>query len=298
MDIRNVTVIGAGVLGSQVSWQAAFHGFKVTVYDINKESLDGARERHGRFAEHFKKNRGASEKEIEETFNRLSYSADLAQALKDADLISESVPEVMDIKKDLYKKMAALAPRKTIFTTNSSTLLPSQLADVTGRPEKFLALHFANPIWDANIGEVMGHSGTEGDVFDVVVGFANAMGMVPIPIQKEQSGYVLNSLLIPLLSAAGDLLYRGVADFESIDKTWMISTGAKVGPFGIMDMIGMQTIYNIVNARGRALADQEMLDRAKFYKENYIDQGKMGVSTGEGFYVYPNPKYMKPDFLQ
>ena len=298
MDIKNVTIIGAGVLGTQVSWQAAFHGFNVIVYDLNGDSLDEARKSHGRFAELFKKNRGASEKEIDGALNRLFYTVDLAEALKDADITSESVPEMLDVKKDIYKKMSGLAPRKTIFTTNSSTLLPSQMAAETGRPERFLALHFANPVWDANIGEVMSHAGTDGDVFNEVVGFAKNIGMVPIPIYKEQSGYVLNSLLIPLLSAAGSLLYGGIADFENIDKAWMISTGAKVGPFGIMDMIGMQTIYNIVKTRGESLADQDMLGRAEFYKEKYIDQGKMGVSTGEGFYTYPNPRYLDPDFLK
>lgn len=298
MNIKNVTILGAGVLGSQIAWQTAFHGFNVIVFDINEESLEEAKKRHEHFSEHFRNNRGANDEEIKNTFNRLSYTTDLSESLKNADLTSESVPEIVEIKKDIYKKMADLAPRRTIFTTNSSTMLPSQFAGETGRPEKFLALHFANPVWDANVGEVMGHSGTDSGTFNEVVDFAKNIGMVPIPIYKEQSGYILNSLLVPLLSAAGSLFSRGVADFENIDKTWMISTGAKIGPFGIMDMVGIQTIYNIVCMRGRELGNQEMLNRAKLYKEKFIDHGKMGVSTGEGFYKYPNPSYQNPDFLK
>lgn len=213
-------------------------------------------------------------------------------------LISESIPENVEIKKAFYQALAKVAPEKTIFTTNSSTTLPSDYAMVTGRPEKFLALHFANGIWDANVGEVMGHPGTDPKIFDRVVEFASEIGMVPIPIYKEQNGYVLNSLLAPLLGAASNLLVNGVTDAESIDKTWMISLGTKMGPFGVMDTVGMQTIYNVDMLWGEKLGDQKMLNRAAFIKKEYIDKGKMGMSSGEGFYKYPNPRYADPDFLK
>jgi 3-hydroxybutyryl-CoA dehydrogenase len=148
------------------------------------------------------------------------------------------------------------------------------------------------------VGEVMGHPGTDPAIFERVVEFAREIGMVPIPIHKEQNGYVLNSLLVPLLSAAANLLFDGVSDIESIDKTWMISSGAKIGPFGIMDTIGMQTMYNIDMLWGEKLGDQSMLDRAALIKRDYIDKGKMGVSTGEGFYKHPDPAYQNPDFLK
>jgi 3-hydroxybutyryl-CoA dehydrogenase len=230
--------------------------------------------------------------------SRLNYTTDLAEAVKDADFVSESVPENPEIKKSFYKELSKLAPEKTIFTTNSSTMVPSEIVSAVDRPDKFVALHFANGIWDANVGEVMGHPGSDQKVFDRVVEFAGEIGMVPIPIYKEQNGYVLNSLLVPLLSAAANLLVNGIADFESIDKTWMISTGVKMGPFATMDLIGMQTIYNIDMLWGGKLGDETILNRAKFIKENYIDKGKMGMSAGEGFYKYPNPAYEDPDFLK
>jgi 3-hydroxyacyl-CoA dehydrogenase len=177
-------------------------------------------------------------------------------------------------------------------------MLPSQLAEYTGRPEKFLALHFANPVWEANIGEVMGHKETSPEIFEIVVNFAKDIGMIPIPIKKEQSGYVLNSLLVPLLHAAETLYFDGVADYKDIDKTWMISTGSKFGPFGIIDLIGMNTLYNIIKIRGEKLNDEKILSRAEKIKKNFIDKNKLGVSTGEGFYKYPNPEYQNPDFLK
>ena len=257
MKMKNITIAGGGTLGSQIAWQTAFKGFDVIVYDAFDKGLEASKSFHKQFAELFMANRGASQEEIDKTFSRLSYTNNLVEAVKDADLISESIPENIDIKKSFYQELAKAAPEKTIFTTNSSTTLPSDYAEFTGRPEKFLALHFANGIWDANIGEVMGHAGTNPEIFDRVVKFASEIGMVPIPIYKEQNGYILNTLLSPLLDAAGDLLFNGVSDFESIDKTWMISMGTKIGPFGIMDMIGMQTIYNVNMLWGTKLGDQK-----------------------------------------
>ena len=298
INIKNVTIAGAGVLGSQIAWQTAFSGFNVTVYDAFEKGLESGKMFHQQFAELFKSTRGASQDEIDKTLARLSYSTNLTEAVKNADLISESVPENLDIKMSFYRELSKVASQKTIFTTNSSTLIPSEMVDAVDRPEKFLALHFANGIWDANVGEVMGHPDTDLKIFNRVVEFAKEIGMVPIPIHKEQNGYVLNSLLVPLLSAAANLLVNGVTDVESIDKTWMISTGVKMGPFGVMDLIGMQTMYNVDKLWGEKLGDKAMLSRAEYIKENFIDKGKMGVSTGEGFYKYPNPSYEHPDFLK
>jgi len=298
MKISNVTIAGAGTLGSQIAWQTAFNGFNVTVYDAFEKGLEVGKVYHQKYAELFLKTRGASRDEIDQTIARLRYTTDLAEAVKDADIVSESVPENLEIKQAFYKELSKAAPEKTIFTTNSSTLIPSEIVIAVDRPDKFLALHFANGIWDANVAEIMGHPGTDLVVFDQVVEFARSIGMVPVSIHKENHGYVLNSLLIPFLSSAGTLYTQGVADYESIDKTWMISTGSKMGPFGIMDMIGMQTIYDIEMLLGEKYSDKAMLARAEFFKSNFIDKGKLGFKSGEGFYKYPDPAYSAADFLK
>jgi 3-hydroxybutyryl-CoA dehydrogenase len=297
MDIKKVMIAGGGTLGSQIAWQTAFHGFDVTVYDVFEKGIEGSKKMHAQFAELFRQTRGASQEEIDAALGRLSYTINIAEAVKDADLVSESVPENIEIKKDFYQQLAKVAPEKTIFTSNSSTTLPSSYAAETGRPEKFLALHFANGIWDANVGEVMAHAGTDQKYYDIVVEFAKAIGMVPIYVKKEQPGYVLNSLLVPFLMAALDLLVNEVSDVESIDKTWMISTGSPVGAFVLLDMVGMNTPYHINLMKAEA-GDKEAQKRADFLKENYIDKGKMGATSGEGFYKYPNPSFQDPDFLK
>lgn len=159
-------------------------------------------------------------------------------------------------------------------------------AEYTGRPEKHLALHFANGICLQNTAEVMGHPGTEQEYFDQTVEFAEAIGMVPLELKKEQPGYILNSMLVPLLSSAESLLANGVADFETIDKTWKIATGSPAGPFEILDKIGLITAYNVVNMSPESDDPETESGKIKKMLKEYIDAGKTGVNAGEGFYKY------------
>lgn len=283
-NIRKVTVLGTGVLGSQIAFQAAYCGFEVTAFDINEQALDMAKQRFVRLVEAYKADNypGAAEGQGEKAAESIGLTMDLAEAVADADLVIEAVPETVDIKKSTYENLAKVAPEKTIFVTNSSTMLPSTFMEFTGRPEKFLALHFANNIWRLNTAEVMGTSKTSPEIFDTIVEFAEEIKMVPIKVLKEQPGYVLNSLLVPFLNAGTGLLVKGVADPETIDKTWRIATGAPLGPFQIYDVVGLNTAYNISAAN----PSPESQAFAKMLKEQYIDQGKLGRATGAGFYNY------------
>lgn len=282
--IKTLTVLGTGVLGSQIAYQAAFHGFAVTAYDIDADALAKAEARFARLAGTYRaaKVAGAAEGKAEAALGKLRLTADLGDAVADADLVIEAVPELLELKREVYRKLADLAPAKTIFATNSSTLLPSDLKESTGRADRFLALHYANNIWAQNIAEVMGTADTDPAAFDAVVEFAKNSGLEPIEIRKEKAGYVLNSLLVPLLNAAAGLLLQGVASPETIDKTWRIATGAPSGPFQIFDVVGLGTAYNIASS-SRDVGSQAF---ARYLKDNYIDQGKLGVATGEGFYTY------------
>lgn len=161
MNFKNVTVAGSGVLGYQIAFQTAFHGFKVSVYDINDEVLAKAKAKFFELSECYKRDINATQEQLDNTFNNLSYYSNLAEAVQDADLVIEAVPEDVGIKTDFYEKLSQVAPVKTVFATNTSTLLPSQFRDLTGRPEKFLALHFANLIWVNNMAEIMGHDTTD-----------------------------------------------------------------------------------------------------------------------------------------
>ncbi|SHK45408.1 3-hydroxyacyl-CoA dehydrogenase [Alicyclobacillus tolerans] len=297
MVFQQITVAGCGVLGSQIAFQTAFKGFDVTVYDLNEEALSKAKERILKLMNMYQKDLRASQQDVENAFHRIYFSSNLEEAVAQADLLIEAVPEVIQIKTEFYKQLAKVAPPKTIFATNSSTFLPSQFAEFTGRPEKFLALHFANSIWIHNTAEVMQHPGTDKEVFKDVIAFAEKIGMVPLPLYKEQPGYILNSLLVPFLEAAQFLLVNEIADVATIDKTWMIATGAPAGPFAILDTIGVNTAYNIAKEKAKA-GHPEYEKLANMLKTQYMDKGKLGRQSNEGFYTYPNPRFRQPDFLK
>lgn len=280
--IKKITVLGTGVLGSQIAFQSAFKGFTVIAYDINDDVLAGARKRFDGLVDTYDREvPAAKDGAAKAALHRLTLTSDLSAAVADADLVIEAIPEVLDLKRDTFAKVGKLAPAKTIFATNSSTLLPSDLKDSTGRPDRFLALHFANRVWQFNTAEIMGTPDTDPRVYEKVVEFAKAIGMVPIELHREKAGYVLNSLLVPFLEAAVELAAGGYADPAGVDTTWRIATGAPFGPFQMLDIIGLETPHNIL-AHGNP-ASQKL---AAWLKDNYIDKGKLGVAAGEGFYKY------------
>lgn len=249
--IQRVCVVGAGTLGAQVAVQTALRGFEVSVLDVSQESLDRCQEAHRAIAKQYVTRdasqasqargwRGLSSPSVpaakvaSDALDRLSYTTSFEEALRACDLVSENVPEVPDIKASTYASLHEHAPKGTIFTTNSSTLLPSQFAKDTGRPHQFCALHFANGIWDANIGEVMPHPGTSEETVRTVLSFAKEIGMVPFHVRKEQNGYLINTLLVPWLNAALTLAQRGVSVPADVDRAWLISTGAFNAPPGLV----------------------------------------------------------------
>jgi len=297
MNIKHVAVAGAGVLGSQIAFQTAFKGFNVSSYDVDDEAVEKARERFRVLQERYVDDEYGSQDEVDAAYDRISLYTDLEEAVKDADLVIEAVPELLDIKKDFYQKLASVAKPDTIFASNSSTMVPSQLVDYTDRPEKYLHMHFANEIWRLNIAEIMRHEKTSDDVFDEIIEFSKAIAMVPIPLHKEQPGYVLNTLLVPFQQASIQLVVDEVADPQVVDKTWMISTGAPIGPFGFLDIIGPNTPYNLYKAWGEE-GDELSAKVAGWIKSFYLDQDRMGTANGKGVYSYPNPAYQDPDFLK
>ena len=312
--MKNILIMGGGVLGSQIAFQTAFCDYNVTVWLRSEGSIERTKAKlelvknsyidainlmampEGKSFNNWCRgiadvdnfNKDELINKVMGLSDKIKLELDMKKALEDADLVIESMAEDFEAKKDLYLKMAPLLPEKTIVVTNSSTMLPSKLAKYTGRPDKFLALHFANSIWKNNTAEVMMHPKTEEKYFNEVMEFAKSIRMIALPLKKEKSGYLLNSMLIPLLFSGMDLYVNGVSDFESIDKAWLLGTGAPKGPFQILDTVGLETAYNIVEMYLKIpsfLAPYNFKGMAKVLKE-YIDAGKLGKASGEGFYKY------------
>jgi 3-hydroxyacyl-CoA dehydrogenase len=301
MTINNLMALGAGVMGSQVSFYHAMRGANVTQFDISEEALAACKEYHCGYVDAFRAvNPSFTDADIEAGLARINYSSDLEAAAQNADLVIESVPEVLEIKQKVYADLDRFCPPHTIFTTNTSTLRPSAIAPSTGRPERFLALHYSNGIWNAPIAEVMKHPGTDDTVFQEIVGFAQASELVPIKLEKEQPGYIINSLLVPWLVAGLSLVVNGISSHQDVDKTWMIcSRGMQTGPMGVLDQVGFEVARNVFRLQAAAEPNNPQYQKNIDYLEkHFINRGLTGVLGGQGFYRYPNPEYEEPDFLK
>ncbi len=319
MSGKKVVVAGGGVLGTQIGLMCAYYGYDTTFWLRSESSIGRTQPKIERYSAlmledlakakalmgnpmgAFLYPRGlvtdwskASAEEIDRLLEEgarnmkenIHIELDMAKALKGAYLVIESMSEDPQAKIGVYNAMKDLLDEDTILCTNSSTLLPSMFAEYTGRPEKYCALHFANTIWKNNTAEIMGHPGTDPAVYDEVVRFAASIGMVPLQLHKEQPGYILNSMLVPFLSAAQGLWANEVADPETIDKTWQLATGAPAGPFKILDIVGLETAYNINQMKPAAQQEGTLENRiGKMLKEK-IDRGETGVNAGKGFYNY------------
>lgn len=310
--VKKVTILGGGVLGSQIAFQTGYMGFDVTIYLRSKESINRCKKKLLEVKNSYmaainvmkkekninswalgisdfdKFNASKCLKKVNDVIDNINLEVDLEKALKDADLVIESMSEDFDAKKNVYESIKNKLKDETIIVTNSSTMLPSKLAKYTGRSDKFLALHFANSIWKNNIVEVMRHDKTSDSAFNEVMDFAKKIRMIPLPLNKEKSGYLLNSMLIPLLFSALDLLVNEISDVKSIDTAWKRGTGSPKGPFEILDTVGLKTAYDIVLMYVKIpkfLAPYNFRGMEKLLKK-YIDEGKLGKSSKEGFYKY------------
>ncbi len=290
-DIRNILILGSGTMGRQIGALCAAHGYRVTLYDLSDNILDAAVSGTERILERLMKNGLITSEQKDEALKLVFKTTDPFQAAADCDLISESLPEDPVLKAKVFAQFNELCPDKTIFTTNTSTLVPSTIAEHTGRPERFIALHFHN-VTTTNVVDVMPHPGTSSEVIELVEDFAKALGQDVISVKRENHGYVFNSMLSSLFSSALGLAANGVATVEDIDRAWMGVMRTPIGPFGIMDQVGLTTVYTITNYWAQKTGDPQSLANAEFLKK-YIDEGRLGVKSSRGFYDYPHPSFAR-----
>lgn len=292
MPIHKICILGAGTLGSRVALQSAISGFEVHVYDIHQKALDFGQKTMEKILRQLVKAGQLNESQVPEIFSRIQFTLDPSEAVKDADFINESVTEEVDIKKKVWKQFGEIAPEKTWFTTNTSYLLPSMFAEESGRPDKFCAFHF-HDVFYSRVVDIMPHPGTDPVMIPMLEELGRKLNQVPVFVKKENPGYIFNTMLMALIGAAGKLLTREVGSIEDIDRSWMVNFHMPMGPFGILDSIGLDTAWHVTHKMPDA-ASQAFASLLK----TYIDLGKLGEKTGEGFYSYPNPIYRNPDFVK
>lgn len=293
---RRVLVVGAGTMGRQVALQCALFGREVTVYDVSAAQLDQlAAWMHERVDE-FVSAGWVEAEQAQQALGRVRRTTDAASAAEGVDVLSESVPERLSVKRDVFRQFHALCPSPALFTTNSSYYLPSMMAAASGRPEQFAALHFHSPVWLANVVDIAPHPRTAPQTIDQLAAFAQRIGQIPIVLRKESPGYVFNAMLWAFLWEALRLVAHEVASVEDVDRSWMGVLGTPIGPFGILDRIGLDTAHEII-AQWAFLLGKGQAERPAAVLEALVRAGKMGEKTGRGFYAYPAPAWAEPGFL-
>ncbi len=290
-DINTVMIAGAGTLGLRIALRCALDGYVVKMFDLNHEQLEIAQSMQAKLTRSLLKNDKISEQQADMAQLNLSVTSDMNVAIRDIDLVSESVTENLDLKKAFYADLTSRLDDGVIVTTNTSYLLPSQLLNSIKQPELFCALHF-HDVFNQTLVDVMPHPETDQPVIDLLMEFGKRINQVPVFVQKENPGYMFNAMLMSILAQASDLFANEVGSFQDIDRSFMVNFGTMAGPFGMMDQVGLDTVWHIVSARNDA--------RSKVFADiikSYLDQGKLGYKSGQGFYTYPGPEFTQAKFL-
>ena len=292
-EIQKICYVGAGTMGCFNSLVAAVNGYDVALYDLDPKTLEQLPARQLEMADMLVGGGYCERSAIAEAADRITVFTDLAEAAAGADLVSESVFEQLELKRKLHRELDQVCPEHTILTTNSSKLTVSEIEDVVRRGERFAALHshLGSPLVD-----IVGGPRTLASVIDTLRRFVDSIGGVPLVLSKEYPGYVLNAMLGPLLSTSMLLVSEGLASHEEVDRAWMRERSAPMGPFGMIDLFGINLIHD--SWQYRAQEDLFQTYRPAFLEllAPLLERGYLGIKAGRGFYRYPEPEYQRPGF--
>jgi 3-hydroxybutyryl-CoA dehydrogenase len=293
-EIGTVCCIGAGNMGCFNAIKAAISGYDVVVYDIDEEHLQQA-DQHFQGLTAFRVGSAyCAEQDIAPALARVSLVADLELATARADLVTESVFERLQIKREVHRKLDQVCPAHTLLTTNSSNLLLSDIEDAVSRGDRFAAMHsyMASPLVD-----IVGGPRTSPATIDILQRYVASINAVPLVLKKEYPGYVLNAVLGPVLTTALFLLAEGVADCEQVDRAWMQHRSAPMGPLGMLDLIGLGLVYDSWLNREDEGPIPGLRPRVLELLRPFVERGELGMQSGRGFYRYPEPAYQQAGFL-
>lgn len=283
-SVNHIAVIGSGTMGSQIGMVAALSGFETTIIDIAEDALQRAREQlESRMARDVEKGR-RTQSEVDEAFTRLDFSTDRDAVVAGTDFVIEAAVEDLSIKRKLFAALDQIAPPHAILATNSSNIVSSRIADATSRPEQVCNMHFFNPVLVMKAVEVVAHPGTSEDTVATTAALAEAMGKQVIHVHKEIPGFVANRLLAALRKEALQLYSDGVVSFEDIDIAAKSALGHPMGPFELMDLVGIDVAYMIRLAEYEQTGDPESLPNPELKK--LYDAGRFGRKSGQGWYTY------------
>ena len=283
-EIKNVVVVGAGAMGSQIGLLCALAGYSATVTDIARDALDRAetqlRQRMTRDIEKGRR-RGA---DVDAAFGRLTFSTDLLAAAASADFVIEAAVEKLDVKRQLFADLDRVAPPHAILATNSSSIVSSRIADATGRPDRVCNVHFFNPALIMKCVEVVRGPDTSDDTVEAAVQLARRLGKTPVVLDREIPGFIANRILGAVRDEAIFLLENGIASVQDIDTACRTALGYPMGPFELMDLTGIDIGY--LTKKDRFAESGDPKDQPSMSVTALVERGELGRKTGRGWYDY------------
>ncbi|MCX7634858.1 MAG: 3-hydroxyacyl-CoA dehydrogenase NAD-binding domain-containing protein, partial [Syntrophales bacterium] len=242
------------------------------------------------------RSRLSGKEDWEKAAGRVEVVATVAAAVADADLVIEAVPEILELKRKVFAELDALAPKKALLATNSSSIPISRIEDATKRPEQCLNMHFYQPALGFILCDIMGGTKTSPEVIETAREWIKSLDLIPLKVNKEILGFCFNSVWRAIKKHVLFLACNGYVDFQDIDRAWRVFTGMPYGPFAMMDMVGLDVVYDIEMSYYNESQDPKDLPPQAF--KEMIERKELGAKTGKGFYTYPNPAWANPDFLK
>ena len=288
MEIKNITVLGSGIMGHGIAQVSAMAGYNVVLRDIEQQFLDKAMGKIKWSLDKLVSKEKISEEQRDEIFSRIIPIVDLNDAVRHSDLVIEAVPEIMDLKKKVYAELDKVANDSVIFASNTSTLPITEIADTISRPEKFIGIHFFNPPQLMKLVEVIPGQKTSDDVTNLTINFVKSVNKTPVTCRKDVPGFIINRLFIPLVHEACYVMERQKIQQMEIDSAVKFRLGFPMGIFELADFTGLDVIH-------KATVEMHMRDKKVILPHTSIEQlfneKKLGQKSGEGFYKYSDDKY-------
>ena len=282
-DIKKVAVVGGGTMGNGIAHVFAMSGFQVKLVETSRELADKALNTIGKNLTRMVTKEKISEKDKEETLLRIQPELNLTESVKDVDLVVEAVPEHFELKKKIFAEIDEHAPEHAILATNTSSISITKLAAVTGRPNRFIGMHFFNPVPVMKLVEVIRGLDTDDNVTQVITEISEKLGKVPVQA-NDSPGFVSNRVLMPMINEAIYCVYEGVAEPKAVDDVMKLGMAHPMGPLRLADFVGLDVCLDVLNVLYDGFKDPKYRPCPLLVK--MVDAGKMGDKTGEGFFKY------------
>lgn len=294
--IATVAIVGAGFMGAQLALHIAVRGYPVAVVDQSADALTRMRRAHEEELDRRSAAEVLSAEERAAVLARARATTDLGEGVGDADLVIEAVPERLDLKRAVFAELDRVCPPRTILATNSSSIRVSRIENATGRADRVLNAHFYPPVWQRPMVELMRGTATSDETVGRVRQFARSIGMTPLLVRKESMGFLFNRVWRAIKRETLHLVDEGVATVDDVDRAWMIALGMPIGPFGLMDMVGLDVVLDIEQVY--YAESGEPRDSPPRLLTDKVAAGELGAKAGRGFYRYPHPAYQDPAWRQ